>query len=66
MFLSDNKKMELEKHYEEVLKDLPKEELVNRLKNVNSCLQASWPSAPTVVDACIIELNQYVKRLSMG
>ncbi|MBN2427226.1 MAG: hypothetical protein JXK94_02700 [Deltaproteobacteria bacterium] len=64
MFLSDQKKMEMEKHYEEVLKDVSREELVNRIINVNRCLQSSWPNASSVVDACIIELNQYVKRLA--
>ena len=57
--------MDVEKHYEELLKDLSREEIVDRIINVNRCLQASWPNAPTVIDSCMIELNQYVKRLSM-
>jgi hypothetical protein len=65
MFLSDSEKMDMEKHYEEVLKDVSRDELLNRILNVNRCLQSSWPNAPAVVDACMIELNQYVKRLAM-
>ena len=65
MFLSDKEKMDMEKHFNEVLKDVSRAELVNRITNVNRCLQSSWPNAPTVVDACMIELNQYVQRLSM-
>jgi len=57
--------MEMEKHYEELLKDVSREELVDRIVNVNRCLQSSWPNAPAVVDSCMLELNQYVKRLSM-
>ncbi len=65
MFLSDTEKMDMEKHYEKILKDVSREELLNRILNVNRCLQSSWPNAPAVVDACMIELNQYVKRLAM-
>jgi hypothetical protein len=63
MFLSDEEKINMENHYDEILKDISKEELFNRIINVNRCLQASWPSAPAIVDACLLELNQYVRRL---
>ena len=65
MFLSEMEKMDVEKHYDELLKDLSREELVDRIIKVNRCLQAGWPNAPAVIDSCMIELNQYVKRLSM-